>query len=49
MHGLAWPEFVELRASKMKGQFLVSGPMLDFNVFLKKTWSKLDLLDYVKI
>jgi hypothetical protein len=30
VHALTRPELVELGAPKMKGQFLVSGPMLDF-------------------
>ena len=53
MHGLTWPELVELGAPKMEGQFLASGPMSNFNkkTFLIKYdfFNELDPLDYVEI
>ena len=31
MHGLIWPEFVELGTPKIERQFLASEPMSNFN------------------
>ena len=52
MHGLTWSELVELGAPKTEGQFLTSGPMSNFSIFLKQNMiflNELDPLDYVKI
>jgi hypothetical protein len=35
IHGLTWPELVQLGAPKMEGQFLASGLVSYFNYFKK--------------